>query len=60
MKIKYSIIVPAYNVEKYVEQALQSVLAQKVTNYECIIVNDGSTDKTLEVVEAMVGNNERF
>lgn len=60
MKVKYSIIVPAYNVEKYVERAIRSVLVQKVTDYECIIVNDGSTDGTLEIVETLVGNNEKF
>lgn len=60
MSIKYSIIVPAYNVESYVERALRSVIAQTETNYECIIVNDGSTDNTLQIVKDLVGNNEQF
>ena len=57
MSIKYSIIVPAYNVESYVERALRSVIVQTETNYECIIVNDGSTDNTLQIVEHFVVNN---
>ena len=40
---KYSIIVPAYNVENYVERCINSVTEQKYNNYEIIIVDDGST-----------------
>lgn len=60
MQVKYSIIVPAYNVANYIERALRSVLIQKVTNYECIIVNDGSTDNTLEIAKSLIGNDKRF
>lgn len=45
-KPRISIIIPAYNVEQYIEAALDSVLAQDTPAYEVIVVNDGSTDAT--------------
>ncbi len=45
-----SIMMPAYNAEKYIEQAIQSVLAQSYRQWELLIVNDGSTDNTAAAV----------
>lgn len=50
-KIKLSIIVPIYNVENYLKKCLDSLINQNSTNYEIILVNDGSTDKSLEICE---------
>lgn len=47
----FSIIVPAYNVEKYISQALDSVLDQTYTSYEILLIDDKSTDKTLEIAK---------
>ena len=47
-----SIIIPMYNVEKYVGECLDSILNQTFTDYEVIVVDDCSTDKTCEVVES--------
>ncbi|HWQ83752.1 MAG TPA: glycosyltransferase family A protein, partial [Anaerolineales bacterium] len=44
-----SIMMPVYNAEKFIEQAIESVLAQTYPNFELIIVNDGSTDRTPEL-----------
>lgn len=41
-----SIIVPVYNVEKYLEKCIKSILNQTFTDFELILVNDGSTDKS--------------
>lgn len=46
-----SIVIPVYNGEKYLGEAIDSALAQTYQNYEIVVVNDGSTDKTNEVVE---------
>ena len=46
-----SIIVPIYNVEKYLEKCVCSILNQDYNNLEVILVNDGSTDKSLEICE---------
>ncbi|SDE60949.1 glycosyltransferase family 2 protein [Riemerella columbipharyngis] len=55
-----SIIVPAYNVENYIEEALQSVLSQTYQNWECIIINDGSTDNTLNIIKKWKEKDSRF
>lgn len=50
-----SIIVPVYNEGKVVRESIKSLLSLDYSNYEIIIVNDGSTDNTAEVVKTMVG-----
>lgn len=47
-KIKISVIVPVYNVEKYVEECLESILNQSMKEIEIICINDGSTDSSLK------------
>lgn len=46
---RFSIIVPIYNVEKYIKNCIKSVLQQEYKDYELILVNDGSTDSSLEI-----------
>ncbi|MFD2517938.1 glycosyltransferase family 2 protein [Salinimicrobium flavum] len=60
MDFKVSIIVPSYNQAQYLGEALQSVLHQTYLNWECIIVDDGSQDKTKEVAELFISKDPRF
>lgn len=55
-----SIIIPVYNVEKYITKCIQSVLDQTYKNFEAIIVDDGSPDNSIRIAKALVGNDPRF
>lgn len=50
MEKKFSVIISAYNIEKYIKRAIDSVLGQTFTNYELIVVNDASTDNTGKII----------
>ena len=48
---KFSIIIPVYNVEKYIKKCLDSVFNQTYDDYEVIVVNDGTKDNSMEIVK---------
>lgn len=58
--MKYSFIVPCYNVEKYVEDCIKSLLNQDYDNYEIILVNDGSTDNTSEICKKYINKTVKY
>ncbi len=60
LKPKVSVIIPLYNHEKFVENAIQSVLTQSYEDLELIIINDGSTDKSEEVVRSIDDRRIRY
>lgn len=51
MDIKISVIVPVYNTEKYLKKCIDSILNQSFKEFEIIIVNDGSTDRSADILE---------
>ncbi len=53
---KVSVIVPVYNVEKYIEKCLESLVNQTLEEIEIIIVNDGSKDNSIEIIQKYVEN----
>lgn len=53
-----SFIIPVYNTGKYISKCIDSILNQKINNYEIVIVDDGSTDNSLEVLQKYVGNEQ--
>lgn len=55
-----SIIVPVYNVANYLPQCLESIRAQTHRNFECILVNDGSTDRSGAICRSIAGADSRF
>lgn len=56
MEKRFSIIICAYNIEKYIKKAINSVLKQTFENYEIILFNDGSVDGTLNKMKEFEGN----
>lgn len=57
-KHKFSLIVPVYNTEKYIEKCLNSILNQSYKNYEIIVINDGSTDNSEKILEQYKTNKK--
>ena len=50
--IKASILMPVYNEEKYLKQAIESILNQTFKDFEFLIINDGSTDNTKKIIQS--------
>ena len=57
---KISIVMPVYNVEKYLRECLDSVRAQTFTDWECICVDDGSTDASPAILDEYAAKDKRF
>jgi CDP-glycerol glycerophosphotransferase len=57
---KVSVIVPVYNVERYLDDCLASVAAQTLTDLEVIVVDDGSPDRSIEVADRWAARDRRF
>ena len=51
---KLSVIVPVYNVEKYIDKCLNSLVNQGIDDYEIIVINDGTKDNSQEIIDKYV------
>ena len=58
--VKVSIGVPVYNVEEYLRQCLNSIMEQTFTDFEVIMVDDGSTDNSFSICQEYVAKDNRF
>ena len=57
---KISVVIPAYNVEKYIDKSFESLLNQTFKEFEVIAINDGSQDYTLEKMKAYEARDSRI
>ena len=55
-----SIIIPVYNVEKYIKRCVDSLLNQTYKNIEIILINDGSTDNTIRIINENYRKNKQW
>ena len=55
-----SIIIPVYNVEKYIKRCVDSLLNQTYKNIEIILINDGSTDNTIRIIKENYRKNKNI
>ena len=55
-----SVIMPVYNAEKYLSEAIESIISQSYLNWELLIVDDGSTDRSLEIINRYVKQDKRI
>lgn len=60
MQPKISVIIPVYNVEKYLPECLESILNQTFQGFEIICVDDGSTDRSLDILQEYKRKDDRF
>lgn len=58
--MKISIIIPIYNAEKYLSRCLDSILALKMTDWEGILIDDGSTDRSWDIICQYTSKSDRF
>ena len=60
MDVCISVIVPTYNVEKYIEECLYTIIKQTLDNIEIICIDDGSEDETLDIIEQYAKKDNRI
>lgn len=56
----FSVIIPCFNGEKYISRCLNSIISQNFENWECIIINDGSKDRSFDIISNYSNNDKRI
>ena len=56
----FSVIIPVYNASEWIGEAMQSLVEQSFTDFEVVLVNDGSTDNSKKVIEKFIGNHPKI
>lgn len=59
-KVTISVVMPVYNAENYLKEAIESILNQTYEDFEFVIINDGSKDKSLDIIEKYIIQDERI
>ena len=59
-EILVSIVVPVYNGEKYLKKTIESILEQTYSNFELLLINDGSSDTSAKLIDALVATDKRI
>lgn len=60
MNVTLSVIIPVYNLEKYIEKCVRSILCQTYAEFEILLIDDGSTDRSREIIEKMCEMDKRI
>ncbi|ASK32677.1 glycosyl transferase family 2 [Chryseobacterium sp. T16E-39] len=60
LKLKFSLLIANYNNGYFFRNCYDSIVKQKYSNWEAVIVDDGSTDGSVEIIEKLIGNDKRF
>ena len=60
MKNKFIIIIPLYNAAKWIKLSLETIKLQSFENFECVIIDDKSTDDSIDVISKIIGDDDRF
>ena len=58
--MKLSIIIPVYNVAKYIKPCLDSVMNQTLSNFEALLIDDGSDDGSQDIIDEYAEKDKRF
>jgi glycosyltransferase involved in cell wall biosynthesis len=57
---KISVVIPVYNNEAYLEAAVRSIMSQTMNELEIILVNDGSTDRSGDIIQSLASEDDRI
>ncbi|MGH2644923.1 MAG: glycosyltransferase family 2 protein, partial [Chitinophagaceae bacterium] len=59
-KVKVSVVIPVYNTQDYVTETLENIIKQTLTETEILVIDDGSTDESYQIIESIAQKDERI